>query len=38
MKVSEKCGIVASKGNKIIGLILTYNEKKGNYTSVLNNS
>ena len=31
MKVSEQCGIAASKGNHILGLIrrnITYNEKK----------
>ena len=36
MKVSEQCGIAASKGNKILGLIrrnITYKEKD-NYTSV----
>ena len=33
MKVSEKCGVSASKGNKIIGLIrrnIVYQEKKLN--------
>ena len=37
MKVSEQCGIVASKGHQIFGLIrrnITYKEKKANYTSV----
>ena len=36
MKVSEQCGITASKGNQIIGLIrrnITYKEK-ANYTVV----
>ena len=36
MKVSEQCGIAASKGNKILGLIwrnITQG-KKANYTSV----
>ena len=36
MKISEQCGIAASKGNKIIGLIrrnITYKEKT-NYTYV----
>ena len=36
MKVSEQCGIAASKGNQIIGLIkrnITY-KKKANHTSV----
>ena len=28
MKVSEQCGITASKGNQIISLIITYKEKK----------
>ena len=35
MKVSEQCGIAASKSNKILGLIkrnITY--KKGNFTYV----
>ena len=34
MKVSEQCGIAASKGNKIIGSIrrnITYKEKKVHY-------
>ena len=37
MKLSEQCGIVASKGNQIVGLIrrnITYMEKRDNYTSV----
>ena len=38
MKVSEQCGIAASKGNQICGLIrrnITYStRKKANYTSV----
>ena len=37
MKVSEQCGIAASKGNQILGLIrgnITYEGKKVNYTSV----
>ena len=37
MKVSEQCGIAASKGNQILGLIrrnITYKEKKVNYTSL----
>ena len=36
MKVSELCGIAASKGNQILGLIrrnITY-KKKGNFTYV----
>ena len=36
MKVSEQCGIAASKGNQILGLIrrnITYKEK-ANFTSV----
>ena len=40
MKVSEQCGIAASKGNQILGLIrrnITY-KKKVNYTSVYSNS
>ena len=35
IKVSEQCGIAASKGNQILGLIrrnITY-EEKANYTS-----
>ena len=37
MKVSEQCGIAASKGNKILGLIrrnITYKGKKVNYTAL----
>ena len=37
MKVSEQCGISASKGNQILGLIrrnITYKGKKVNYTSL----
>ena len=37
MKVSEQCGIAASKGNQILGLIrrnITYKGKKVNYTSL----
>ena len=34
MKVSEQCGIVASKGNQILGLIRIHNSKKANYTFV----
>ena len=37
MKVSEQCGIAASKGNQILGLIrrnITFKEKKANYTYV----
>ena len=37
MKVSEQCGIAASNGNQILGLIrgnITYKGKKVNYTSV----
>ena len=37
MKVSEQCGIAASKGNQIIGLIrrnITYKTTKVNYTSL----
>ena len=37
MKVSEQCGIAASKGNQIFGFIrrnITYNEKKANCTSL----
>ena len=40
MKLSEQCGIAASKGNQIIGLIrrnITYKEKT-NYISVYSNS
>ncbi len=40
MKVSEQCGIAASKGNQILGLIrrnITY-KKRANNTSVQNNS
>ena len=33
MKVSEQCGIAASKGNNILGLIWR-NKEKTNYTSV----
>ena len=36
MKVSKQCGIAASKGNTIIGLIrkhITYTVKRGNCTS-----
>ena len=36
MKISEQCGIAASKGNQILGLItrnITYKEK-ANYTTV----
>ena len=36
MKVSEQCGIAASKGNQILGLIrrnITY-KKQANYTSL----
>ena len=39
MNVSEQCGIAASKGNQILGLIrrnITY--RKANYTSVQSNS
>ena len=37
MKVSEKCGIAAAKGNKILGLIrrnIVYKEKRTNNTAV----
>ena len=37
MNVSEQCGIAASKGNQILGLIMrniTYKEKKANYSFV----
>ena len=37
MKVSEQCGIAASMGNQIIGLIrrnITYKDKNANYTSL----
>ena len=36
MKVSEQCGIAASKGNQILGLIRKYSiqGEKANYTSV----
>ena len=38
MKVSEQCGIAASKGNQILGLIrkiINYNiHKKANYTAI----
>ena len=37
MKVSEQCGIAASKGNNILGLIrrnITYKGKQVNYTSL----
>ena len=37
MKALEQCGIAASKGNQIRGLIMSgmaYKEKKANYTSV----
>ena len=37
MKVSEQCGITASKGNHIFRLIrrnITYKDKKTNYISV----
>ena len=36
VKVSEQCGVAASKVNQIIGMIKKYNiyRKKANYTSV----
>ena len=37
MKISEQCGIAASNGNQIIGLIMrniTHKKQKANYTSV----
>ena len=34
MKVSEQCGIAASKGNQILRLIRRNTRNKANYTSV----
>ena len=41
MKVSEQCGIAASKANQIVGLIrrnITYKEKKLIYLSIKHTS